>query len=86
VSILAWIAAGTVAGFVASKLASGRGQSWALDLTLGIGSAIVAGVLFELFGAGGPAGSGSSGTIVASLGSIAVLTAHHLLFGGRASA
>lgn len=77
--ILSWIAVGTVAGFVASKLASGRGQGWALDLTLGIASAIVAGFLFDLFGAGGPAASGSSGMLVASLGSIAVLAAHHLL-------
>jgi uncharacterized membrane protein YeaQ/YmgE (transglycosylase-associated protein family) len=85
-SILAWIALGTIAGLVASKLASGRGQAWALDLTLGIASATVAGFLFDLFGAGAAAGSDASGMLVASLGSVAVLATHHLLFNRRASA
>jgi uncharacterized membrane protein YeaQ/YmgE (transglycosylase-associated protein family) len=84
-SILAWIALGTIAGLVASQLASGRGQSWALDLTLGIASAILAGLLFDLFGAGAAAGSDASDMLVASLGSVAVLATHHLLF-NRASA
>jgi uncharacterized membrane protein YeaQ/YmgE (transglycosylase-associated protein family) len=85
-SILAWIALGTIADLVTSKLASGRGQGGALDLTLGITGAIVGGFLFDLFGAAAAAGSDASGVLAASLGSVALLAAHPLAFNRRASA
>jgi uncharacterized membrane protein YeaQ/YmgE (transglycosylase-associated protein family) len=50
-SIIAWLILGLIAGFVASKLISKRGEGFVLDIVLGIVGALVGGFLFSLVGA-----------------------------------
>ena len=55
-SVLAWVALGLIAGFVASNIFSRSGQGLLLDLVLGIVGAIVGGYLFAAIGATGITG------------------------------
>jgi len=86
VSFLAWIVLGAIAGFIASKLLSGQGEGFVLDLALGIVGAVVGGFLFDQFGAAGVTGFNLYSLFVALVGSVAVLVAYHLLFARRLSA
>ena len=84
-SILAWIVLGTLAGFIASKLVSGQGEGFILDLVLGVVGAIVGGFLFNQFGAAGVTGFNLYSMFVALVGAVVVLAAYHLLFTRRVS-
>ena len=84
-SILAWIVLGSIAGFIASKLVSGQGEGFILDLVLGVVGAIVGGFLFNQFGAAGVTGFNLYSMFVALIGAVVVLAAYHLLFTRRVS-
>jgi uncharacterized membrane protein YeaQ/YmgE (transglycosylase-associated protein family) len=47
-TILAWVVIGLIAGFLASKIVNRRGQGILLDLTLGVGGALMGGYLFTI--------------------------------------
>ena len=85
-SIIAWIILGTIAGFVASKLVSGRGEGFVLDLVLGVVGAIVGGLLFNQFGSAGVTGFNLYSMFVATAGAVVVLAAYHMVFARRISA
>jgi len=85
-SFLAWIVLGAIAGFIASKLVSGQGEGFVLDLALGVVGAVVGGFLFDQFGAARVTGFNLYSLFVALVGSVAVLAAYHLLFARRLSA
>ena len=55
-SVLAWVALGLIAGFVASNIFSRSSQGLLLDLVLGIVGAVVGGYLFAAIGATGITG------------------------------
>jgi uncharacterized membrane protein YeaQ/YmgE (transglycosylase-associated protein family) len=82
-SIISWILLGLVAGFIGSKIVHSEGQGLLLDIVLGIVGAIVGGVLFSAFGAGGVTGFNIYSLIVAVIGSILVLWVYHALAGRR---
>jgi uncharacterized membrane protein YeaQ/YmgE (transglycosylase-associated protein family) len=82
-SILSWIFLGLVAGFIGSKIVNSEGQGLLLDIVLGIVGAIVGGLLFSVFGAGGVTGFNIYSLIVAIIGSIVVLWVYHALVGRR---
>jgi uncharacterized membrane protein YeaQ/YmgE (transglycosylase-associated protein family) len=82
-SILSWILLGLVAGFIGSKIVNSEGQGLLLDIVLGIVGAIVGGLLFSVFGAGGVTGFNIYSLIVAIIGSIVVLWVYHALVGRR---
>ena len=75
-SVLAWVALGLIAGFVASNIFSRSGQGLLLDLVLGIVGAVVGGYLFAAIGATGIS------MLVAIVGAIVVLWVYHA-FSGR---
>ena len=82
-SILSWILLGLVAGFIGSRIVNSEGQGLLLDIVLGIVGAIVGGLLFSLFGAGGVTGFNIYSLIVAVIGSIVVLWVYHAFAGRR---
>ena len=81
-SVLAWVALGLIAGFVASNIFSRSGQGLLLDLMLGIIGAVVGGYLFAAIGATGITGFNLYSMLVAIVGAIVVLWVYHA-FSGR---
>jgi uncharacterized membrane protein YeaQ/YmgE (transglycosylase-associated protein family) len=49
VGILSWILVGLVAGFIASKIVSGSGAGFIMDICLGVVGAIVGGFIMSRF-------------------------------------
>jgi len=80
-SIIAWIALGLIAGFLASKIVSGSGQGLLLDIVLGIVGAVVGGYLFAAFGATGVTGFNLWSMLVAIVGAGLVLWIYHAVVG-----
>ncbi len=79
-SILAWIALGIVAGFIASKLINKSGGGLVIDLVLGVVGAVVGGWLFNQFGSAGVTGFNLYSLFVAVIGAVVVLLIYHLVF------
>jgi uncharacterized membrane protein YeaQ/YmgE (transglycosylase-associated protein family) len=83
-SIIAWVILGLIAGFIGSKIVEKEGKGLWLNMALGIIGAIVGGVIFSVFGAGGVTGVNLYSIIVAVIGSIVVLWIYHAISGRRA--
>jgi uncharacterized membrane protein YeaQ/YmgE (transglycosylase-associated protein family) len=75
---------GLIAGFIASKIVNKTGAGFFLDLVLGIGGAIVGGVIFSALGASGITGLNLYSMVVAVIGAVVVLVIYHLVSGRRA--
>ena len=84
VPLLAWIVLGLISGFIASKIISRRGESFVLDIVLGVVGAVLGGTLFSPFGMGGINGLNPYCFFVAITGAIAVFVAYHFWFVARA--
>jgi uncharacterized membrane protein YeaQ/YmgE (transglycosylase-associated protein family) len=80
-SVLAWILLGLIAGFIASKIMSRRGQGVALDIGIGIAGALMGGWLFTSLGMAGATGSHLYSVLVAVVGAALLLVAYHAVFG-----
>jgi uncharacterized membrane protein YeaQ/YmgE (transglycosylase-associated protein family) len=80
-SIIAWIVLGLIAGFIASKLYSGSGQGFLMDIVLGIVGAVVGGYLFTALGATGITGFNLYSMFVAVIGAVVLLAIYHAIRG-----
>jgi uncharacterized membrane protein YeaQ/YmgE (transglycosylase-associated protein family) len=80
-SILAWIILGLIAGFIASKLYSGSGQGFLMDIVLGIVGAVLGGYLFTAIGATGITGFNLYSMFVAVIGAVVLLAIYHAVMG-----
>jgi uncharacterized membrane protein YeaQ/YmgE (transglycosylase-associated protein family) len=80
-SVLAWILMGLIAGFVASNIVRSTGQGMLLDIVLGIGGAVVGGLLFTAVGVTSVSGFNLHSMVVAVVGAVAVLWLYHSLGG-----
>jgi uncharacterized membrane protein YeaQ/YmgE (transglycosylase-associated protein family) len=80
-SILAWIVLGLIAGFIASKLYSGSGQGFLMDIVLGIVGAVLGGYLFTALGATGITGFNLYSMLVAVIGAVVLLAVYHAIAG-----
>jgi len=76
-SFLTWIVLGLVAGFIASKIVNQRGEGFVVDILLGVVGAVVGGLLFGIFGAGGVNGFNLYSLLVAVIGAVATLLVYH---------
>ena len=83
-SIIARIILGLIAGYVGSRIVDKEGKGLWLNMALGIVGAIVGGIIFSVFGAGGVTGVNIYSIIVAVIGSIVVLWIYHAISGRRA--
>lgn len=83
-SIIAWIILGLIAGFIGSRIVDKEGKGLWLNMALGIVGAIVGGIIFSAFGAGGVTGVNLYSIIVAVIGAIMVLWIYHAVSGRRA--
>ena len=82
-SILAWIALGLIAGFVASRIVGGTGNGILTDLGLGVVGAMLGGGVFHLLGQRGITGFNLWSVFVATVGAVLLLAAYHLISGRR---
>ena len=80
-SILAWIVLGLIAGFIASKLYSGSGQGFLMDIVLGIVGAVLGGYLFTAIGATGITGFNLYSMFVAVIGAVVLLAIYRAVMG-----
>jgi uncharacterized membrane protein YeaQ/YmgE (transglycosylase-associated protein family) len=80
-SILAWMALGLIAGFVASRLVNKTGESVVIYIALGIVGALAGGWLFNQFGQPGVTGLNLWSFIVAVAGSVVLLVLYHTVAG-----
>jgi uncharacterized membrane protein YeaQ/YmgE (transglycosylase-associated protein family) len=80
-SFLAWIVLGLIAGFIASKLYSGSGQGFLMDIVLGIVGAVLGGYLFTAIGATGITGFNLYSMFVAVIGAVVLLAIYHAVMG-----
>ena len=76
--ILAWIVAGQLAGFVASKIVGQRGRSVAVDALLGMAGAFAAGSVFDLIGNRSLTEWSAWGFLVEVLGAVVTLLVWHV--------
>jgi uncharacterized membrane protein YeaQ/YmgE (transglycosylase-associated protein family) len=79
--IIGWIVLGLLAGFLGSKIVSGRGEGVALDIVLGIVGALVGGWIFTSFGTVGVTGFNIWSLFVAVIGAVVLLVAWHAVRG-----
>lgn len=80
--LLAWIVVGAVVGWVAGKVFQGNGYGPLMDILMGVGGAVVGGLVTYSVGPGG----GYAGTIVTTLVAMvgaALLTAAAAYLNGR---
>lgn len=75
-TILAWVVVGLIAGFLASRIVNRRGQGILLDLSLGIGGALLGGYLFTLRGTP-VTGLNTYSVLAATAGAALVLLINH---------
>ena len=83
-SLIAWIVLGLIAGFLASQIVTREGESFFLDIVLGIVGALVGGFIFNAFGTAGVTGFNLWSLLVAVCGAVVVLFTYHALFRRRA--
>jgi uncharacterized membrane protein YeaQ/YmgE (transglycosylase-associated protein family) len=76
-SIISWIILGLVSGFIASKIVSGSGKGFIVNLVLGVVGAFVGGFAFTYLGHTGLTGLNFWSLFVAVVGSLLVLVAYH---------
>jgi uncharacterized membrane protein YeaQ/YmgE (transglycosylase-associated protein family) len=72
---------GLIAGFIASKIVSGAGQGFFLNIVLGVIGALVGGWIFRLFGETGLTGFSLYSMFIAIVGAVIVLVVYHVVRG-----
>jgi uncharacterized membrane protein YeaQ/YmgE (transglycosylase-associated protein family) len=77
--ILAWLALGLVAGFVASLFVNKRGAGMLTDIILGIVGAVVGGFIAQFAGFAGITGFDLYSMLIAVGGSVVVLVLYHAM-------
>ena len=77
--LLGWIFLGLIAGFIASKLLSKRGEGLLFDILLGVGGAVLGGWLFNAFGATGVTGLSAGSLLLAIVGAVVLLVAWYVI-------
>jgi uncharacterized membrane protein YeaQ/YmgE (transglycosylase-associated protein family) len=84
-SILAWIALGLVAVFIASKIVNKTGEGMLIDIVLGMVGAVVGGFLFDQSGAAGVTGFNIYSLFVAAICAVVACQIYHMVVGRSAT-
>lgn len=83
--IIAWLFLGLVAGWLAGKLARGRGFGCIGDIILGLIGSVVGGWIFTKLGIVSPANSFLYSLAAATLGAVILVAIAHIFAGGSRS-
>ena len=79
--IISWIVLGLLAGFVTSKVVTGRSQGVALDIVFGIVGALIGGWLFNVFDTVRRTRFNFWSLLVAVIGAVVLLVIWHAVRG-----
>jgi uncharacterized membrane protein YeaQ/YmgE (transglycosylase-associated protein family) len=79
VSIFTWIVLGLVSGFIATSLVNRHGDGVVVDVVLGVGGAVIGGVVFNAVGSIGVTGFNVWSLFVAIVGAVLVLASYHAI-------
>jgi uncharacterized membrane protein YeaQ/YmgE (transglycosylase-associated protein family) len=79
-SIGIWVVVGVLAGFLASKLVIRSGEGLLRDVGLGIGGAVVGGLIFNVLRPPEVTGLDVFGLVVTLAGATAMLVVYHMFF------
>lgn len=83
-NLLAWIAVGIIAGWLAKIAMPGGGPGGIVaSLAIGIVGALVGGWIFHYFGQPGPTGFNVASIVISFIGALAVLWVLQILSGTR---
>ncbi len=82
-SIVAWVALGLFAGFLASRVVNQGGRGVVFDGLLGALGALIGGLVFSSVGPIGSSGYSVWSVFVAVMGAIIVLVVYHAMVGRR---
>jgi uncharacterized membrane protein YeaQ/YmgE (transglycosylase-associated protein family) len=77
--IIGWIVVGLIAGVVASKVVTLRGDDAWLGIAAAVGGAVVAGVLYSVISGAGVTAWNPWGLLVATAGGVAGAVTWHLI-------
>jgi uncharacterized membrane protein YeaQ/YmgE (transglycosylase-associated protein family) len=75
--MIAWIVLGILAGFIASKIVNKTADGLVLNVSLGIGGALVGGFFFQKFGLARISGVSLYSILVTMAGAVVVLIIFH---------
>lgn len=82
-SLFGWLFFGLIAGFIASKIVSGRGSGCFVNIALGIVGAVAGGLIFDFLGHPVWFRFSFASMVVAVIGAVIVLLFFHALAGRR---
>jgi uncharacterized membrane protein YeaQ/YmgE (transglycosylase-associated protein family) len=82
-SLVGWLVLGLIAGWLAGKIARGRGFGCVTDIVLGLIGGVLGGWLFTKLGIGGDTSSFIYSLAAATVGAIIIVAIAHLFSGGQ---
>jgi len=81
--LIGWLLIGLLAGWLAGKMARGRGVGCIGDILIGLIGSVIGGWIFTQLGIGGHANTFLYSLAAATIGAVLLVSIAHLFFGGR---
>src|ERR1700719_2130355 len=81
--LIGWLLIGLLAGWLAGKMARGRGFGCIGDILIGLIGSVIGGWIFTQLGIGGHANTFLYSLAAATIGAVLLVSIAHLFFGGR---
>jgi uncharacterized membrane protein YeaQ/YmgE (transglycosylase-associated protein family) len=79
-SFIAWLVVGLISGFLVNNFVNSTDSKMMKDILLGMGGAVVGGLIFSYAGHSSPTGIDVYSIISAFIGAVIVLLIYHALF------
>ena len=81
--LIGWLLIGLLAGWLAGKMARGRGFGCIGDILIGLIGSVIGGWIFTQLGIGGHANTFLYSLAAATIGAVLLVSVAHLFFGGK---
>jgi uncharacterized membrane protein YeaQ/YmgE (transglycosylase-associated protein family) len=81
--LIGWLLIGLLAGWLAGKMARGRGFGCIGDILIGLVGSVIGGWIFTQLGIGGHANTFLYSLAAATVGAVLLVSVAHLFFGGK---
>ena len=81
--LIGWLLIGLLAGWLAGKMARGRGFGCIGDVLIGLIGSVIGGWIFTQLGIGGHANAFLYSLAAATVGAVLLVSVAHLFFGGK---
>ena len=81
--LIGWLVIGLLAGWLAGKMARGRGFGCIGDVLIGLIGSVIGGWIFTQLGIGGHANTFLYSLAAATVGAVLLVSVAHLFFGGK---